>query len=190
MQQLQIGDFVDFVDPASLSGDQQIQLSETARWYCAFVRPNRHRRAELELQRLGFRTFYPRARKWISHARVKTAAERPILGRYLFVEVDFPAQSFGEVLGLFDVEGMVSNLGNPCPFPSRLVEGFIGRYLAGEWDEVGKGSIPVGARIRIVEGEFQDALATVVSGKGRRLDCKLLGETKVTRLNQCSVRAA
>ncbi|MGX9392549.1 transcription termination/antitermination protein NusG [Nitrobacteraceae bacterium UC4446_H13] len=189
MQQLQIGDFVDFVDPASLSGDQQIRLSETARWYCAFVRPNRHRRAELELQRLGFRSFYPRTRRWISHARVKKAEERPILGRYLFVEVDHPTQSFRDVTALFDVEGFVSNP-NPLPFPSRLVEGFIRRYLAGEWDEVAKGTIPVGARIRIMEGEFQDALATVVSQKGRRIDFKLMGDSKVARTNLCSVRAA
>lgn len=40
-------------------------------------------------------------------------------------------------------------------FPSRLVESFIGRYIAGGWDEVSKGAIPVGARIRITEGGFQ-----------------------------------
>jgi len=188
VQQLKIGDFVDFIPP--VARDSAIRLSETARWYCAIVRAGRHRRAELELQRLGFRTFYPRTRKWISHARVKKAVERPILGRYLFVEVDHPAQSFRDVTAVFDVEGFVSNLGNPLPFPSRLVEGFIGRYLAGEWDEVAKGPIPVGARIRIMEGEFQDALATVVSQKGRRVDFKLMGDSKIARTNLCSVRAA
>ena len=40
-------------------------------------------------------------------------------------------------------------------FPARLLESFIGRYIAGGWDEVAKGAIPVGARIRIMEGGFR-----------------------------------
>lgn len=192
MQELKIGDFVGFIDMDRAVRDQHIRLSDSARWYCAVVRPCRHHRAELELQRLGFRTFYPRTRKWISHARVKRAEERPILGRYLFVEVDHPDRSFHDVTAIFDVEYLVSSSteGRPSPFPSRLVEGFMARYMAGEFDEVAKGKIPVGARIRIMEGEFQDAYATVVSTKGRRVDFKLMGDNKIARINECSVRAA
>ncbi len=189
-KQLKIGDFVEFVDKVQPTRDSHMTLSSSALWYCAVIRQGRHRRAELELQRLGFRTFYPRTRKWISHARVKRAEERPILGRYMFVEVDYLSQSFAEVEGAFDVESLIRTAGTPSPFPSALIADFMARYLAGEWDEVAKGKIPVGARIRIMEGEFQDALATVVSAKGRRIDFKLLGDSTIRKASECSVRAA
>jgi hypothetical protein len=64
------------------------------------------------------------------------------------------------------------------------------RYMSGEWDEIAKGPLPVGARIRVVEGEFENMLATVTSRKGHRIDFKLYGENRYGRLNDCSVRAA
>jgi hypothetical protein len=74
--------------------------------------------------------------------------------------------------------------------PSRYVENFRMRYMAGEWDEVAQGPLPVGARVRVVEGEFQDMLATVTHRRGHRIDFKLHGENRYGRLNDCSVRAA
>jgi hypothetical protein len=78
----------------------------------------------------------------------------------------------------------------PTPFPSHWVENLRMRYMAGEWDEVAKGPLPVGARVRLVEGEFEDVLATVTARKGHRIDFKLHGENRYGRLNDCSVRAA
>jgi hypothetical protein len=39
--------------------------------------------------------------------------------------------------------------------------------MTGEFDAVAQGPIPVGAKIRIMEGEFNEQLATAVSVKGR-----------------------
>ncbi len=189
---VKVGQVVDYLKRSTpdAPGSGQIVLAETAKWYCAVVRPNAHRAAELDLAQMGFRSFYPKSRRWISHARVKRAKERPILGRYLFVEVDHPRQSFNSVSSLFDIESMVSNLGNPTPFPSHWVEKMLCRYIAGEWDEVTHGKLPVGARIKIIEGEFAEQYATVTSSKGHRVDLKLLGSNQYTKMNQCSVRAA
>lgn len=188
LKKMEIGDFVGFMDlPADTGG---IVLSETARWYCGIVRPNRHARAEADLCDLGFRSFFPKLRKWATHARVKRAVERPILGRYIFVGIDQPRQSFLTVRKMPHMEGLVSNCGNPIPFPSHWIEGLLSRYMAGEWDEIANGKIPVGARIRIMEGEFQNQLATVTGTKGRRVDFKLLDSVREARLDQSSVRAA
>jgi len=163
-----IGDFVEFVPLEVLAASEfDIRLSDSARWYCAVVRPQCHNRLAFELARQGFRSFYPRRRKWASHARVKKAVERPVLGQYLFVEVDHPRQSYSTVNAIPDVDHMVSNLGAPIPFPRHWVESAIQRYMTGEFDAVAQGPIPVGAKIRIMEGEFNEQLATVVSVKGR-----------------------
>jgi transcription antitermination factor NusG len=98
-QLYQIGQVVEFVDLAGMERDQPAEptLSDTAQWFCITTNPNCQARAALELYALGFRTFLPKIRKWATHARVRKAVEKPLLGRYLFVEVDQPRQSFWTV---------------------------------------------------------------------------------------------
>ena len=186
-----IGDVVGFIDLANWERNQPAEpaISDSAKWFCVTTNPNCQARAALELYSLGYRTFLPKVRKWAIHARVRKAVEKPLLGRYLFVEVDHPKQSFGTVRAANGIEGFVANP-DPVPIPSRFVEAFRRRYMAGEWDEIAKGPLPVGARIRIVEGEFDNLLATVTQRKGNRIDFKLFGENRYGRLNECSVRAA
>lgn len=188
----EIGQVVEFVDLATLDRGQpaEPEISETAKWFCVMTNPNCQGRAALGLYAAGYRTFMPKVRRWVSHARTKVAKEKPLLGRYLFVEVDHPRQSFGTVKAVNGVETLISTLGRPTAFPSHWVDDLRVRYMAGEWDEIAKGHMPVGARIRIVEGEFNEMLATVTNRKGNRIDFKLHGENRYGRLNECSVRAA
>jgi transcription antitermination factor NusG len=196
----QIGQHVGFVDLIDRSEEDRFPNSKTARWYCAVTKSNCQARASLGLYELGYRSFYPKVLRWVSHARTKVAKEKPLLGRYLFVEVDpqNEQQSFYDVRQVKGVESVLSSWQEtsagvgiaPTPFPSRYVEDLRIRQMSGEWDEIAKGPLPVGARIRVVEGEFADMLATVTSRKGRRIDFKLFGENRYGRLNDCSVRAA
>lgn len=185
----QIGDHVGFVDLIDRSQEIQFPESTTAKWFCAVTNPNCQARAALGLYELGYRTFYPKARRWVSHARTKTAKEKPLLGRYIFVEVDHPKQSFGAVRAINGIEGFVSNP-DPVQIPSVFVQRFRERYMRGEWDEVAGGPLVVGCRIRIMEGQFANMLATVTKAKGKRIDFKLHGENRYGREHDSSVRAA
>ena len=186
----EIGQVVDFVSLIDRTPSTAFPELEEPRWFCAVTNPNCQRRAELELYTLGFRTFTPKLRKWVSHARVRKAVERPLLGRYLFVEVDEPRQSFHTVRSVNGVEGFIANLGRPTLIPSRFVESFRMRQMAGEWDEIAKEPVPVGARVRLVEGEFNDMLATVTSRKAGNVTFKLLDQNRYGRVHESSVRAA
>ena len=64
------------------------------------------------------------------------------------------------------------------------------RQMAGEWDEIAREPIPLGARVRLVEGEFNDMLATVTARKAGKLTFKLLEQNRYGTANQSSVRAA
>ncbi len=196
-----IGDHVDFVDLVQSQGMATPSLSDTARWYCIVVGANQHGRVTGALYEAGYRTFTPMKRVWVSHARVRKAVERPLLGRYVFVEIDQPSaggashvsgrQSFYAVRQIKGVDAfLVNHKGEPAPFPSAWVEDFLHRYMRGEWDEVADGSLPVGARVRVMEGEFANMLATVVGVKGKRVDVKLFDSTQHARLNESTVRAA
>lgn len=173
-------------------------------WYVAITNPNCHRRAEAGLAALGYRAFWPKLRKWVSHARTKVPKEYPILGRYLFVEI--PDGNFYAARNVHGVEAFLTGDDRaPSEVPPDVVWGFRERYMAGEWDFVSnetgefmdgetgemitrKNPLPVGARIKIMEGEFADML-TVIRGRARgKLKCLISG--KFYHISEGNARAA
>lgn len=157
-------------------------------WYIATTNPNCHHRAEAGLAAIGYSAFWPKLRKWVSHARVKIPKEYPILGRYLFVEIT--DGNFWAVRNVYGVEGfLVSDSGAPAKVAPEVVWRFRERYMRGEWDFVAletgefedssgqmvtrRNPIPMGARVRIMEGEFADLL-TVVRGRSKNGKLKFL----------------
>ena len=53
-------------------------------WFCLVVEAGCQRQIENVLSAKGYRPFVPKVKRWVSHARVKKAVERPLLGRYMF----------------------------------------------------------------------------------------------------------
>jgi transcription antitermination factor NusG len=203
----QVVGFVDLIEQAPV-GLTPPEISETAKWFCIVVKSGQGARAEIGLYEVGFRTFTPKIRRWVSHARVKTARERPLLGRYMFVESEPTDDALATVRAVDGVDSLISNLGRPTPFPAHWVTSFRERYLAGEWDFVRtdnpcpyrneKGELawrhndpmPVGARIKIIEGEFAELMATITGMNGKKVTFKVLDSTDTKTINQRSVRAA
>jgi hypothetical protein len=181
------------VKPAKDALQEPPGLSPSARWYCAVTSPGAQVKASLELYRLGYRTLLIKTRRFVRHARSVKIREYPVLGRYLFVEVDHPRQSFGPVCLADGIETLLcradANGAQPVAFPSAQVEQLRMRWMAGEWDEASRDPLPIGARIRIVEGQFAEMMAVVTQRKGQRIDFKLAGQNTYGRLQACSVRA-
>jgi transcription antitermination factor NusG len=189
--------FVDLIEPQS-----EFPISETSQWFCVVTNQNCQARAALGLHEIGYRTFYPKVRRWVTHARVRKAKDKPLLGRYIFVEVDQKndQQSFYDVRAVNGVESVLSSWQQtrfgarvqPAPFCREWIASMRLRQMAGEWDET-RGTLPVGARIRLMEGEFADRLATVTAKEGRRertIVFKLVDENTYGQLNISNVRAA
>lgn len=197
----QIGQHVGFVDLIE-EKRAEFQISPTSRWYCAVTNPNCQARAALGLHELGYRSFYPKVRRWVTHARVRKAKDKPLLGRYIFVEVDpeNDQQSFYAVRAVNGIEAILSKWQEtkfgmrvqPAPFCSDWIASMRLRQMAGEWDAT-RGTIPIGARIRVMEGEFANQLATVTAKEGRRektVVFKIHGENRYGKLHIGNVRAA
>lgn len=196
----EIGQFVGFVD--LIQPEEDFPISLTSKWYCAVTNPNCQARAALGLHEIGYRSFYPKVKRWVTHARVRKAAEKPLLGRYIFVEVDEKndRQSFYAVRAVNGIETVLSKWQetpwgmrvHPAAFDSDWVESMWRRQIDGEWDETRR-NIPVGARIKLMEGEFADMLATVTAIEGRKgktIAFKLHGENRYGKLHVNNVRAA
>jgi transcription antitermination factor NusG len=196
-----IGQVVEFVDLIE-EKRAEFPISPTSRWYCVITNPNCQARAALGLHEIGYRTFYPKVRRWVTHARVKQAKEKPLFGRYIFVEVDpkNDQQSFYAVRAVNGVESMLSSWQEtrfgmriePAPFCSDWMSSMRLRQMAGEWDET-QGAFPVGAKIKLMEGEFANQLAIITAKEGRRektIAFKLVGENRYGKLHVDNVRAA
>jgi transcription antitermination factor NusG len=147
-------------------------------------------RVEGELYNLGYRTFTPKLRKWVSHARRRTAVYRPVLSRYLFVDIDHPRQSFGMVRNVHGVETILSSGGSPLSFTTDDVADFILRQLKGEWDEIEGEKLPVGAKIAFMDGPHEESEAVITAMKGNKVSYKIIGTAQYGTTYAFSVRAA
>lgn len=180
-------------------------------WYIAITNPNCHRRAENGLAGLGYQAFWPKCRKWASHARVKVAKEYPILGRYLFINV--PDGNFYAVRGVDGIESLLTGDDRaPVAIPETTVWDFRERYLAGEWDFIRERRpvfgwnrkkqrnvivgyednppLPQGARVKIMEGEFSDLLTVVRGFQNGKVKFLPPGKSKFFFTREDNVRAA
>jgi transcription antitermination factor NusG len=158
-------------------------------WYIAMINPNCHRRAEGGLAELGYATFWPKMRKWASHARTKVPKEYPILGRYLFVQI--PDNNFWRVRNVNGVECLLTNeIGAPAEVHHKHIWGFRERYMRGEWDMISQSPIPTGARIKIMEGEFADLITVVRGRRNGKLQVLPPNKSKFVSVQETSARAA
>lgn len=158
-------------------------------WYIAITNPNCYRRAESGLASLGYAAFWPKYRKWASHARVKIAKEYPVLGRYLFVEI--PDGNFYAVRNVDGVEGLLTGDDRaPARVPPEVVWGFRERYMRGEWDLVSQEALPIGARVEIMEGEFSELLTVVRGFQNGKVKFLPPGKGKFFFTREDNVRAA
>lgn len=160
------------------------------KWYCAVFERNSDRMVERDLAHMGHRAFVPRLRKWISHARRRQAVERPFLGRYFFVEVDWPRQSFSSLATARGLDSVLSLNGEPVEIPTDQVAAWMRRYLEGEWDAVRNTGIPLMARVAIVEGQFNAMIGTVTRIKRKIATVKLDDQDKPVQIPEFSLRPA
>jgi transcription antitermination factor NusG len=160
-------------------------------WFAAYTNIKCETRAQLGVAALGYRAYLPEFTKWVTHSRVRTVVKRPLFNRYLFVELDPSRDGFGEIRDVNGIEAMVGNSGVPMVMPERFIADLMHRQLSGEFDYASEEAFQVGARVKIVQGQFDELLATVISAKvgSSMVDVKIVGEAKSIRMHTSGVRA-
>jgi len=169
--------------------DVNVSWTEGPKWFAIYTNIKCEYRAQMGLEAKGFRTYVPTMKKWVSHARMKRVVKRPLLCRYIFVEVDPNKQSFEAARQTDGVECVVSNAGLPINMPRGFIEELIRRELTGEFDYASKEQLERGCKINIVRGVY-DNLMAVITGVGKRgLSAKLVGKNQYVKLKYGDVRA-
>jgi transcriptional antiterminator RfaH len=113
------------------------------------------------LAALGFRAFLPEITKWKSHARVQTIGKVPLFPNYLFVEADWNLQSLDAVHRTHGVHSIVNNQGVPSSIYGDFIVRLLERQLKGDFDLTNADKPPVGAKMMIMDGRYEDCIGHI-----------------------------
>jgi transcription elongation factor/antiterminator RfaH len=151
---------------AALGAEASLTLCEGERWFVAQTLSHREALAQLHLGAQGFRSFLPRFRKTVRHARKLREVVAPVFPGYIFVVFDPEHDRWRSINGTFGVARLVSARQRPTPVPASVVEALLASV-----DELGLVRFDAGLRpgqhVRVVEGPFAQVLGVL-----QRLDAK------------------
>jgi len=135
-------------------------LGDGERWYAVHTLPMREAYAQWHLRNQAFRTFLPKRRKTVRHARRLRAIEAAFFPRYLFVVLDLARHQWRSVNGTFGVARLVMHGDEPQPVPWGLVETLIEMADADGILQFGQ-KLRVGSLVRLLAGPFAEQLAVL-----------------------------
>jgi transcription elongation factor/antiterminator RfaH len=137
-----------------------VALAAGERWYAVYTLPCNEARAEWHLGNQGFRTFMPKRRKTVRHARKLSTVEAPFFPRYLFVVLDLSRHQWRSINGTYGVSRLVMCGGEPHPVPCGVVEALIASADTGGILRLDQ-HLRVGSPVRLLAGPFAEQLATL-----------------------------
>lgn len=138
------------------------------RWYVVRTNIRCESRAHMGLSAAGFRSFLPEITKWMNHARVKTVGRVALFPRYLFVEADFNKQSISLIHETHGVESIINNNGVPSSIYGDFITRLIERQLQGDFDLTRNEPLPRMAKVKIMEGRYEDCEAVIANLPGKK----------------------
>jgi transcriptional antiterminator RfaH len=128
------------------------------RWFAINTQPLAEARAQRNLENQGFRTFMPRRRKMLRHARKLTVVEAPLFPRYLFTAFDPCRDQWRKVNSTFGVSHLVMRGEAPHPVPDGVIEALIAVTVDGGIIDLAA-KLRAGSPVRVMAGPFAEQLA-------------------------------
>jgi transcriptional antiterminator RfaH len=154
-------------------------LAPGERWYVVHTKWHCEEHAKAQLAAQGFRTFLPRLRKTVRHARKLRTVAAAFFPGYLFVALNLSRDPSRHVNGTFGVTSLVMGEKLPLPVAHGIMEALI---AATGTDGVLRlsGSLSPGQPVRVLTGPFATLLGEVARADGGGLVpvlLRLLGGT-------------
>ena len=162
---------------SDVASPRPFALGEGERWYAVHTLPFAEKRAQIQLENQQFRTFLPKRRKTVRHARKLSNVVAPFFPRYLFVVLDLSRDRWRSVNGTFGVSSLVMGGDLPCSAPPGIVESMLA-VADGEGILDLRPAFKLGAPVRLSTGPFAEQLAILdrMDDSGRiRVLLNLLG---------------
>ena len=169
-----------------------LELSAGERWFVARVLPHRENRAQFNLGRLGFRSFVPRLRRTVRHARRLRDTLQPLFPGYVFIIIDLSKHRWRSVNGTFGVASLIMGSEQPKPVPPGVIEGLVASCEtcgAVRLDD----SLEIGQKVRILSGPFAETLCRLahLDDRGRvRVLLEIMGMEVAAQLDRSAIAPA
>jgi transcription antitermination factor NusG len=169
-----------------------LELRAGERWFVARVLPHQEIRAQLNLHQLGFRSFLPRVRRTVRHARKLRDTLKPLFPSYIFVAIDLSKHRWRSINGTFGVASLIMGVEQPTSVPPGVVEALIASCENCRVVRLDDG-LEIGRKVRILSGPFADALCRLehLDDRGRvRVLLEIMGMEVATQLDRSAIAPA
>ena len=142
-------------------------------WVCVRSEPHCESFAEANLQRAGFEVYCPRYERWISHARRRKMALRPLFPNYLFVRSSLGLDGMGPVKRTPGVSSLAARDLAAAVVPDAILEMVRARENEAGSVEFGTERFQKGEAVRVTAGAFTDFAAVFAETHDERR-CRIL----------------
>ena len=169
-----------------------LELRPGERWFVARALPHQEIRAQLNLHQLGFRSFLPRVRRTVRHARKLRDTLKPLFPSYIFVAIDLSKHRWRSINGTFGVASLIMGVEQPTSVPPGVVEALIASCENCRVVRLDDG-LEIGQKVRILSGPFADALCRLehLDDRGRvRVLLEIMGMEVATQLDRSAIAPA
>ena len=169
-----------------------LELGPGERWFVARALTHQENQALFNLHRLGFRSFLPRLRRTVRHARKLRDTLNSLFPGYIFVIIDLSKHRWRSVNGTFGVASLIMGADQPTPVPLGVVEALVDSYAncgAIRLDD----DLEIGQKVRILSGPFAETICRLahLDGRGRvRVLLEIMGMEVATQLDRCVISPA
>jgi transcription antitermination factor NusG len=170
-----------------------VELGAGERWFVARVLAHQENRAQLNLHRSGFRSFVPRLRSTVRHARRLRETLKPLFPGYVFVIVDLSKHRWRTINGTFGIASLIMGAEQPMPVPTGVVEALAASCERFAVVSLGDESLEVGQKVRILSGPFAETLCRLshLDDRGRvRVLLEIMGMEVATQLHRSAIAPA
>jgi transcription antitermination factor NusG len=169
-----------------------LELGPGERWFVARVHPHQENRAQFNLHRMGFRSFVPRLRRTVRHARKLRDTLQPLFPGYIFVVIDLSKHRWRSINGTYGVASLIMGADQPRPAPTGVVEALVASCESGGAVRLDDG-LEIGQKVRIVSGPFAETLCRLahLDDRGRvRVLLEIMGMEVAAQLDRNAIAPA
>ena len=169
-----------------------LELEPGERWFVARVLPHQENRALLNLHRLGFRSFVPRLRRTIRHARRLRDTLKPLFPGYIFIIIDLSKHRWHSVNGTFGVASLIMGAERPRPVPPGVIEALVASSESCGAVRLDC-RLEIGQKVRVLSGPFAETLGRLahLDNRGRvRVLLEIMGMEVAAHLDRSAIAPA
>jgi transcriptional antiterminator RfaH len=141
---------------------------------------------------LGFRSFVPKLRRTVRHARRLRDTLKPLFPGYIFIIIDLSKHRWRSINGTLGVGSLIMGAEQPTPVPPGVVEALV---ALGENCAVVRldDGLEIGQKVRILSGPFAETLCRLarLDDRGRvHVLLEIMGMEVAARLDRSSIAPA